>query len=116
MATRLTGEKVSLLVARMMKDCRELCNVPKSSFHPSIPRKPLAVPGLLNDPENQTSHQNEAEEEVEWGNVETFGGSSLHSLGEYMMPKPLEGLDQVEKLSQLRFRHFEEVGDLFPLG
>jgi len=102
MATRLTGKSVSLLAAR------NLFKVPKNSFHPSIPRKPLAVPWHLDNTDNETAHQNEADE-VEWGNVETFGGSSLCSLGEYMLPTPLEGLDQVEKLSQLRFHHFEEV-------
>ena len=106
MATRLTGKSVSLLAAR------NLFKVPKNSFHPSIPRKPLAVPWHLDNTDNETAHQNEADE-VEWGNVETFGGSSLCSLGEYMLPMPLEGLDQVEKLSQLRFHHFEEVRDHF---
>ena len=118
MATRLTrrsGKSVSLLAARMKgnRTRREFCKDPNSSFHPSIPRTPLALPWHLNDTENETAHQNEAEEEVKWGNVETFGGSSLHSLGEYMLPKPLEGLDLVEKSSQLRFHHFEEVRENF---
>ena len=107
MATRLTrrfrsGQGVSLLAAK------ELLKVWKSSFHPSIPRKPLALPWHLDD---TAAHQNEELEDVEWGNMETFGGSNLGSLGEYMLPKPLEGLDWVEKLSQLRFHHFEEVKD-----
>ena len=118
MATRLSrhlrsGKNLSSVPAKMKGNRRALCKVPKSSFHPSIPRTPLALPWHLNDTENETAHQNEAEEEVKWGNVETFGGSSLCSLGEYMLPMPLEGLDQVEKLSQLRFHHFEEVRDHF---
>ena len=118
MATRLTrrsGKSVSLLAARMKgnRTRREFCKDPNSSFHPSIPRTPLALPWHLNDTENETAHQNEAEEEVKWGNVETFGGSSLHSLGEYMLPKPLEELDLVEKFSLLRFHHFEEVRENF---
>ena len=117
MATRLTqrsGKGVSWLAARVMKDyCKDLYKVPKSSFHPSIPQTPLAVPWHLNDTESVSAYQDEAEEEVKWGNVETFGGSSLHSLGEYMLPKPLEELDLVEKFSLLRFHHFEEVRDHF---
>jgi len=113
MATRLTqrsGKGVSWLAARVMKDyCKDLYKVPKSSFHPSIPQTPLAVPWHLNDTESVSAYQDAAEEEVKWGNVETFGGSSLHSLGEYMLPKPLEELDLVEKFSLLRFHHFEEV-------
>ena len=110
MATRQTGK--NLVAARTMKNFRKFCKYPNNSFHPSIPRKPLAVPWHLDNTDNETAHQNEADK-VEWGNVETFGGSSLCSLGEYMLPMPLEGLDQVEKLSQLRFHHFEEVRDHF---
>ena len=117
MATRLTrrsGKGVSCLAARVMKDyCKDLYKVPKSSFHPSIPQTPLAVPWHLDDTESVSAYQDAAEEEVKWGNVETFGGSSLHSLGEYMLPKPLEELDLVEKFSLLRFHHFEEVRDHF---
>ena len=117
MATRLTqrsGKGVSWLAARVMKDyCKDLYKVPKSSFHPSIPQTPLAVPWHLNDTESVSAYQDAAEEEVKWGNVETFGGSSLHSLGEYTLPKPLEELDLVEKFSLLRFHHFEEVRDHF---
>ena len=110
MATCLTqllrsGKSVSLLAAKM-KDGRELLKVLKSSLHTSIPRIPLALPWHLTDDEN--AHESEGEE-VEWGNTETFGGADLHSLGEYMLPKHLEGLDKVEKVSQLRFHRFEEV-------
>ena len=111
MATRQTGR--NSVAARTMKNCRKFCKYPNNSFHPSIPRKPLAVPWCLNATEDETAHQNEAE--VEFGNVETFGGSSLHSF-KYMLPKPLEGLDMVEKHSQLRFHNFEEVRSQFVLG
>ena len=112
MATCLTqllrsGKSVSLLAAKM-KDSRELIKVPKSSFHSSIPRNPLALPWHHNDTDNETAHETEGEE-VYWGNLETFGGADLHSLGEYMLLKHLEGLEKVEKVSQLRFHHFEEV-------
>ena len=122
MATRLSrhlrsGKNVSSVPAKMKGNRRALCKVPKSSFHPSIPRKPLALPWRLDDTENEPStYQNEDHEEMEWSNKETFGGSNLHFLGEYMLPKPLEGLEQVEKLSQLRFHHLEEAREHFLLG
>ena len=96
------------LLAAKMKDGRELLKVLKSSLHTSIPRIPLALPWHRNDTENENAHESVGDE-VEWGNMETFGGADLHSLGEYMLPKHLEGLDKVEKVSQLRFHHFEEV-------
>ena len=96
---------VSSLAAKL-KNSRESCKISKISLHSSIPRNPLSLPWHLND--NESEYESEGEE-VEWGNMETFGGADFHSLGEYMLPKHLDGLDKVEKFSQLRFHHFEEV-------
>ena len=102
-----SGKRLSLLPAKI-KDFSKLFKIPNSSFHSSIPRNPLALPWHCKDTDNENAHESEGDE-VEWGNMETFGGADLHSLGEYMLPKHLEGLDKVEKVSQLRFHHFEEV-------
>jgi len=110
MATSLTqllrgSTSVSSLAAKL-KNSRESCKISKISLHSSIPRNPLSLPWHLND--NESEYESEGEE-VEWGNMETFGGADLHSLGEYMLPKHLAGLEKVEKFSQLRFHHVEEV-------
>ena len=102
-----SGKRLSFLPAKI-KDYGKLLKIPNSSFHSSIPRIPLALPWHHKDIDDETAHESEGGE-VEWGNIETFGGADLHSLGEYMLPKHLDSLDKVEKVSQLRFHHFEEV-------